>query len=36
MEAYTKSRVTAPFILDLSGVQQHASGALNMGKTQYQ
>jgi hypothetical protein len=32
MEAYRESSATAPFILNLSGVQHHASGALNLGK----
>jgi len=36
MEAYRESSATAPFILNLSGVQHHASGALNLGKTQHQ
>jgi len=36
MWAYRESRVTVPFILNFSGVQHHASGALNLGKTQYQ
>jgi hypothetical protein len=36
MYAYRESRVTVPFILNLSGVQHHASGAVKLRKTQYQ
>jgi hypothetical protein len=36
MYAYRESRVTVPFKLNLSDVQHHASGAVKLGKSQYQ